>query len=327
MVEISLHDLDLQLPKKALVTGGCGFIGSNIAVFLASEGVKVRVLDDLSLGKPDNLKPFEREIEFIHGDVRDYNTVREAVKGCEVVFHEAARSSAPMLQRDPVDGYEVNVVGFLNVVRAMKEFSVKRLVYASTSSVYSKCKPPHREDMHVIPGSFYESSMLAREHAARVFYETEGLELVGLRYFSVYGPREQHKGRYANIVTQFLWSMAKDEPPVIFGDGTQTRDFVYVEDVVKANILAATVEGIGGEVFNVGTGKATTFNEVVEMLNEALGKDVKPRYVENPIKNYVYHTQADTSKAEKVLGFKASVSLKEGIEKIVEYYISQGKRA
>ena len=312
------------LLQSALVTGAAGFIGSNLVEKLLKEKVKVYALDDFRLGYKTYLeelaKKYGDQLIIVSGDVRDAELIDKLVSKVDVVFHQAAVSSTTMFYEDPREGVEVNVNGFLNILQSARIHKIKRVVYASTSSIYVAVKPPHREDAVVTPKTFYEYTFWMREHAARIYYDFYGVESVGLRYFSIYGPREQHKKKYANIVTQFLWGMLEDKPPVIYGDGTQTRDFTFVEDVVRANILAATVEDIGAEVFNVGTGRNVTFNNVVKILNDKLGTDLQPVYVNNPIKNYVYHTKADTTKAEKILGFKARVSLEEGIEKIIEYY-------
>ncbi len=296
---------------KVLITGGAGFIGSNLAWKLVEKGYEVTVLDNLFLGKTENLPP---DAHFIKGDVRDYSLVKELTK-VDVVFHEAAASSAPMFE-EPFEAVEVNVNGFVNVLHASLKNKVKKVIYASTSSIYGNNPVPHREDMKVKPINFYSATKLMNEHVASI-YNLRGLETVGLRYFSVYGPREKHKGKFANVVSQFLWLMLKNKPPVIYGRGEQTRDFVYVEDVIEANILAFE-KNVSG-VFNVGTGKETSFNELVKLLNKVLDKEIKPKYVENPIRNYVYRTMADVTKAEKELGFNPKYTLEGGINKILEF--------
>ncbi|MEJ5292157.1 MAG: NAD-dependent epimerase/dehydratase family protein [Candidatus Methanosuratincola sp.] len=306
---------------KFLVTGGSGFIGSNIVWRLLSEGNEVTVLDDMSLGRLENL-PTDAgsRLRVIKGDVRDRALLDESFRGVDGVFYDAARSSSPMFSPDPREGVDVNVMGFLNAMECARKHEVP-VVYASTSSLYSRCTPPHSEEMSVVPGSFYEYSFLAREMAARLYHELYGVRAIGLRYFSVYGPREEGKRTYANNISQFIWEILNGKRPVIYGDGTQTRDFIFVEDVVEANLLAmrGAAEGKFG-VFNVGTGVETTFNRVIELLNEELGTRISPAYIENPIKNYVMRTQAETSKAERVLGFRARVPLREGIRRTAEYY-------
>jgi UDP-glucose 4-epimerase len=307
--------------EKALVTGGAGFIGSNIVELLVEEGVEVVVLDDLYLGEEDNLSEVRDQIEFIEGSVLDKEKVEEAVEGCDVVFHQAARSSSPMHKENPAEGARVNVEGFVNTCEAAIEEGVEKVVYASTSSMYGSVKPPHREDMDLEPVNLYTASKMSREMYAKCYSYTEKLETTGLRYFSVFGPHEKGKGKYANVVTQFLWKMMDDEQPVIWGDGTQERDFVFVKDVARANLLAAEKgEELNGEVFNIGRGNPVTFNEVVEKINEALGKDIEAEKIENPRDKYVHEHKADNSKAKEILGWDPEYSFEEGLEKSVAYY-------
>ncbi len=300
-----------------MVTGGAGFIGSNIVERLVREGEKVVVLDDCFLGCLENLSSVVNRVEFVKASVLEVETVKRVMEGVDYVFHEAAVSSAPLLKDDPRRGMEVNVQGFMNVMEEARKVGVKKVVYASTSSLYSSVEPPHKETAQVEAGSWYELSMFFREKISRLYEKLYGFPSVGLRYFSVYGPHEKAKGRYANMVSQFLWKIKKGERPVVYGNGEQTRDFTYVDDVVEANLLAMR-KGAGGKVFNVGTGKSVSINKMIGMLNEALKKEVEPEYVENPIENYVKKTLADTEKAEKLLGFKAKISLREGIKKLVE---------
>jgi UDP-glucose 4-epimerase len=307
--------------EKALVTGGAGFIGSNIVEMLVEKGVDVVVLDDLYLGEENNLSEVRDQIEFIEGSVLDREKVEEAVEGCEVVFHQAARSSSPMHKENPAEGARVNVEGFVNVCEEAITAGADKIVYASTSSMYGSVKPPHREDMDVEPVNLYTASKMSREMYARCYSYTEKIETTGLRYFSVFGPHEKAKGKYANVVTQFLWKMMDDEQPVIWGDGTQERDFVFVKDVARANLLAAeTGEELNGEVFNIGRGNPVTFNQVVDKLNEALDKDIDAERIENPRDKYVQEHKADNSKAKKLLGWEPEHSFEEGLEKSVAYY-------
>jgi len=314
------------MSKTILVTGGAGFIGSHIVEGLAERGYSVIALDNLSLGKLENLREvlerYENRVEFVKGDVTDaeliFNIVKE--RDVSIILHQAATSSAPMFFPDPRQGIHANIFGFLNILEAARRFDAGKVVYASTSSIYNVLTPPHREDMQVTPRTFYEYSLWMREHIARMYYDYYDIECIGLRYFSIYGPREQHKGKYANIISQFIWAILLGKQPVIFGDGSQTRDFTFVKDAVHANILAIEKTGLDSEIFNVGTGKETTFNEVLGIINGVLGKNISAKYIENPIKNYVYRTQADTTKAEKVLGFRAKTDLKNGIRITAEYY-------
>lgn len=310
--------------EKALVTGGAGFIGSNIVEMLVDRDVEVVVLDDLYLGIEDNLSEVRDQIKFIEGSVLDQEKVDEAVKGCDTVFHQAARSSAPMHKEKPDEGARVNVEGFINTVEAAKDAGVEKVVYASTSSMYGSVSPPHKEDMGEEPTNLYTASKMSREMYAQVHSRRGDIQTIGLRYFSVYGPHEEGKGKFANVVTQFLWKMLDGEQPVIFGDGTQTRDLTFVKDIARANIKAAERKPeIDGEYFNLGTGTEHSFNEVVERLNQILGTDIEAKYVDNPIDNYVSRTKADNSKAKEKLGWSPKYSFEEGLEQTVEYYRSQ----
>ena len=307
--------------ERALVTGGAGFIGSNIVERLVEKDIEVTVLDDLYLGTEDNLSEVRDEIEFIEGSVLDVEKVKEAVQGVDVVFHQAARSSSPMHKENPAEGARVNIEGFVNVAEASIDEEVEKIVYASTSSMYGSVEPPHKEEMDVEPVNLYTASKMSREMYAKCYSYADRIETTGLRYFSVFGPHEKGKGKYANVVTQFLWKMMDGEQPVIWGDGTQERDFVFVEDVVDANIKASkTREELDGEVFNIGRNDPVTFNQVVEKLNEALEKDIEAERIENPLDNYVHEHKADNSKAREILDWTPSHSFEEGLEKTVEYY-------
>jgi UDP-glucose 4-epimerase len=310
--------------EKALVTGGAGFIGSNIVEELVDRGVEVVVLDDLYLGTEDNLSEVRDEIKFVEGSVTDMEKVEEAIQGCDTVFHQAARSSSPMHMEDPQDGAEVNIIGFINTMEAAEEAGVEKVVYASTSSMYGSVEPPHSEDMGELPTNLYTASKMSRERYAQVYSYNNRVQTTGLRYFSVYGPHEKGKGKYANVVTQFLWKMMDGESPVIWGDGEQSRDLTFVKDIVKANILAAErEEKLDGNYYNIGTGRDITFNQVVEKLNDALDKDIEPEHVENPRDKYVQTTKADYSRAKRDLGYEPGYSFEEGLRESVEFYRSQ----
>jgi len=293
---------------KILITGVAGFIGSNIAKRLHREH-ELYGLDDLSTGSMDNLKGV---------DIKMIDNIKELVdKGTDidVIFHLGMPSSTPIYRKDR---YQiVNAINVsLNVFELAKQLKERgkecKVVYASSSNVYNGNEPPFKEDMKIIVTDFYTEARLHIERLAQLYSDFYGITAVGLRLFSVYGPNERRKDNLANLVTQCLDWMHRDEQPIIYGDGKQTRDFSYVKDVVDAFIQASKHGKT--DIFNIGTGKCYELNELVQLLNKILGKDIKPKYVENPLKNYVNLTLADTTKAENVLGFKTKFSLEEGIK-------------
>ena len=295
---------------KIIVTGGCGFIGSNLVERLVKDGCSVVIFDNLHTGRLENIKGLN--VEFFN---EPYSKISNLVPNADIVFHLGIPSSSPMYKENPrLVGEAINDA--IEIFKYAKKTECK-VVYASSSSIYNGNKTPYREDMPIYVTDFYTECRYAIERLAKLYNILYGVKSVGLRFFSIYGPREIYKGRYANIVSQFLWAMQKDESPIIFGDGTQTRDFTHVYDVVDALILAWK-KSFECEIFNVGTGVAHSFNEVVELINKILGKKIKPIYKPNPIKNYVYHTLADTTKAEKMLGFKAKISLEEGLTSLAK---------
>ncbi|MFQ5920978.1 MAG: NAD-dependent epimerase/dehydratase family protein [Nitrososphaerales archaeon] len=303
---------------RALVTGGAGFIGSNIAEKLAADhNHQVTVLDDLYLGNRKNLDSLG--IEFVEGSVMDEVLVGRLAKDCDYIFHNAAMSSSPMFKEEAKLGMEVNVLGFMNVMKAAKEHGVRKVVYASTSSLYNGNPLPYSEEQQITARTFYEASFRTREIVAQTYYFENDVSSIGLRYFSVYGPKELHKGKYANNISQFLWDMIKGKPAVIYGDGTQRRDFTFVKDVVSANVLAMKSKMDFG-IFNVGTGMGTSFNDLVALLNKVLGTSIEPEYVENPFRNYVHDTIADLSLVSKSLGYKPEWMLEDGIKFLADYY-------
>jgi UDP-glucose 4-epimerase len=293
---------------KFIVTGGAGFIGSHLAEELIKRGFDVIIIDDLSLGIENNIP---KEAVFIKGSSSKVSEISERVDG---IFHLGIPSSSPMYKEDP---YLVGKT--INEAIAIFEYARKnqcKIVYASTSSIYNRNPIPFKEDMLIHVTDYYTECRYAIERLAKLYYDIYNVKSIGLRLFSVYGPREEHKGKYANIISQFLWAMMNNQRPVIYGDGNQTRDFIYVSDVVNAFILAM-FSNIDYDIFNVGTGRNYSFNEVIKIINKYLGKDINPIYKPNPIRNYVYHTLADTTKAEKILGFKSKISLEEGIKNII----------
>jgi UDP-glucose 4-epimerase len=295
---------------ETIITGGCGFIGSNLVERLLNEGNSVKVFDNMHTGNPSNLEGLA--VKIFHDP---YNKMDSLVQKPNMIFHLGIPSSSPMYKNNPkLIGEAINDA--IDVFEFAKKKGCK-VVYASSSSLYNGNKPPYREDMPIYVKDYYTECRYAIERLAKLYNTLHGVKSIGLRFFSVYGPKEKYKGKYANIVTQFLWNMLKDEQPVIFGDGNQTRDFVYVGDVVEALMLAMKKD-FECESFNVGTGVAHSFNQIVDLLNENLGKNIKPIHQPMPIKNYVFETLADTTKAEKILGFKAKKTLDEGIKSLIE---------
>ena len=300
-----------------LVTGGAGFIGSNIVEELLKRGQKVRVLDNFSTGKRENILPFLDRIELIEGDIRDYRVVREAVDGVDFILHQAALPSVPRSVKDPIMTNEVNVGGTLNILDAAKNAGVKRIVYASSSSVYGNSEIlPKSEDMSPEPISPYAVSKLAGEKYCKVFSEVYGLETVILRYFNVFGPRQDPNSQYSAVIPKFIAAMKRGERPVIYGDGKQSRDFTYVTNVVEANILACKADNVSGEVFNVGCGERFTVRKLVDQLNKILGMDIRPDF-QKERKGEVKHSLADISKAMKLLGYNPSVDFPNRLRKAI----------
>ncbi len=306
---------------KILVTGGLGFIGSNIVKRLVLDGHEITILDNKNTGNEKNVENLRGKIRVVIGRGKEISKMKEKF---DVIFHEGVYSSTPMYRKDPYLTAEV-IEDFIAILEYAKE-NKTRLVWASSSSVYNGVKPPQKEDATILVTDFYTEARLAMERLAELYHKLYGVKSIALRYFSVYGPHEESKGQYANLISQFLWAAQKGEAPVVYGDGSQTRDFTYVDDVVEANMLAMK-SNIEFGIFNVGGGKSVTINEMINVLGKVLGKEIKPRYVENPIKNYVEYTLAETSKAQKIIGFKAKVSLEEGIKKLVEGGYQEGPNA
>jgi len=297
---------------RAIVTGGCGFIGSNLIERLVKEGYDTMVFDNLSTGSLKNIEGLN--VKFFN---EPYEKLFDLAPECDIIFHLGMPSSSPMYKRDP------SLVGkTINEAITIFEYARRKnckIVYASTSSIYNGNPLPYREDMPIYVTDYYTECRYAIERLAKLYNVLYGVKSVGLRLFSVYGQREEYKGEYANIVSQFLWSMMRDKPPIIYGDGTQTRDFIHVNDVVEAFKLSAE-KNFECEIFNVGTGVSRSFNDVINLINRFLDKNIKPIYRPNPIKHYVYHTLADTSKAERLLNFRAKISLEEGIKSLIDCY-------
>ena len=308
---------------KYLVTGGAGFIGSNIVKELLSNGNKVVVLDNFSTGKRENILPFikDKNLELIEGDLRSFHTVRDAVRNVAYVLHQGALPSVPRSIADPITTNDVNVLGTLNVLEASKEFGVKKVVLASSSSVYGNSSElPKREEMPVAPLSPYALSKYSAERYCQIYYNLYGLNTVCLRYFNVFGLNQDPTSQYSAVIPKFIKSIISDKPPIIFGDGKQSRDFTFVANNVKANLLACESETAVGEVINIACGESYTLIDLVESINNILNKNIEPVF-EHSKKGDVLHSLADINKAKNLLGYKVSVSFKEGLEKTIEYYL------
>jgi nucleoside-diphosphate-sugar epimerase len=305
-----------------LVTGGAGFIGSHIAEELVKRGERVRVIDNLSTGKPENLHHLMREIEFIEGDLLDQETTIQAMEGIDFVLHQAAIPSVPRSIQDPKGSTENNLNGTLHLLLAARDAGVKRLVYASSSSVYGDSPTlPKKEDFPPAPLSPYAASKLAGEYYCQVFSQVYGLETVSLRYFNVFGPRQDPLSLYAAVIPAFIAAALAKRPLVVYGDGEQTRDFSFVANVVQANLLACEVEGIAGETFNVGGGDQTSLNQLVKELQMIVNTDLKIEYAD-PRPGDVKHSLASVEKAQKFMGYESAIQFGEGLRRTVEWFAS-----
>ena len=315
----------MELPLKIsdlrfLVTGGAGFIGSNIVEELLRRGCFVRVLDNFSTGKRSNLSPFKGDIEIVEGDIRSYHLVQRATEGIDVVLHQAALPSVPRSIFDPITTNEVNAIGTLNVLEAARQARVRRLVFASSSSVYGDNPAmPKQEGMTPYPLSPYAVSKLTGEHYCQVFSKIYGLSTVSLRYFNVFGPRQDPDSQYSAVIPKFIKIMSENERPVIFGDGEQSRDFTYIGNVVRANLLAATAECDGGYAINCACGEQKTLNQLVKELGVLLGNDIEPVYAD-PRPGDVKHSLADIGRAKVLLNYEPSISFEKGLAKTVSVF-------
>jgi UDP-glucose 4-epimerase len=305
---------------RVLVTGGAGFIGSNLVAELLARGHGVRVLDNFSTGHRRNLAHVEGDIELIEGDLRSYERVHHAVRGCEVVFHQGALPSVPRSVQDPITTSEVNVGGTLNVLLNARDEGVRRLIFASSSSIYGDAPGfPRTEDAAPMPLAPYPVSKLAAEQYCRVFSSVYGLATVCLRYFNVFGRRQDPASQYSAVIPRFITAMRAGQAPTIYGTGRQSRDFTHIDNAVAANLLAMDAPDAWGQVFNVACGTPHSLNELVELLNRILGSEIEPvRGAPRP--GDVERSWADISRAEKVLGYEPVVDFEQGIRMTVESF-------
>jgi UDP-glucose 4-epimerase len=301
------------------VTGGAGFIGSNLVDALLQEGHEVRVFDNFSTGERRNLMHVAGDIEIVEGDLRSFERALTAVRGCELVLHQGALPSVPRSVQDPLTSNETNATGTLNVLLAAREMEVRRVVYASSSSCYGLTPGEvKREDMAITPMSPYGVSKYAGEAYCRSFFEVYGLETVALRYFNVFGPRQNPVSEYAAVVPNFIAAALLSEPATIYGDGEQARDFTYIDNVVAANLAAAKARGIGGETFNIAYGRRSTINELVELVGEISGTEIDVHYAPARAGD-VRVSQADVTKARERLDYVPHVDLREGLRRTYEH--------
>ena len=307
---------------KALVTGGGGFIGSNVVRALLERGDDVRVLDNFSTGSRANLAGLESDVQLVEGDLRSYERVHAAVRGAEVVFHQGALPSVPRSVQDPLTTTAVNVEGTLNVLLAARDEGVRRIVNASSSSVYGNTgELPRVETQAPDPISPYAVAKLAAERFCTSFSRVYGMEIVSLRYFNVFGPHQDPTSQYAAVVPRFIRSIADGEPVTIYGDGEQSRDFTYVDNVVGANLLAADAAG-EGEIVNVATGGSTTVNQLADTIGALLGKPVEKTY-EPAREGDVHASSADVDLAARLFGYRTRVELDEGLRRTADHLVGK----
>jgi nucleoside-diphosphate-sugar epimerase len=306
--------------EKFLVTGGAGFIGSNICKELVSQGCFVRVVDNLLTGKKNNLADFIDKIEFIEADMGNEKIARTATKDIDVVLHQGALPSVPRSVEDPALTHKHCVDATFTLLLAARDAGIKRFVYASSSSAYGDTLTmPKIETISPMPLSPYAVGKLIGEYYCSVFHKVYGLETISLRYFNVFGPHQDPASQYAAAIPAFVTAILKDKQPTVFGDGLQSRDFTYVDNVVEANILAARAKETKGEVINIACGQDVTINETIDLINKMLGKKIKPIYTDSRPGD-VKHSLADIGEAERIIGFKPVIQFKEGLQSAIDWY-------
>ena len=304
---------------RALVTGGAGFIGSHLAEALVKRGHRVRILDNLSSGDLRNIAGIRKKADFILGDIRELRDLKKAVRGIDVIFHQAALRSVPKSVKNPLGYDEVNCTATLRLLETARANGVRRVVYASSSSVYGLTPLPQKEEMAPKPQSPYAASKLAGEVYSAMFTRLYGLETVGLRYFNVFGPRQSLENEYAVVVPKFIACLLKGQSPPIHGTGLQTRDFTYVGNVVQANLKAAAAPGVAGEVFNVACGRRYSVRQLVAALNKRLCLHIAPSFTPSRPGD-VPHTWADIRKAQRLLGYRVEIPFVEGLHRTIDWF-------
>jgi nucleoside-diphosphate-sugar epimerase len=313
-------------PSIYLVTGGAGFIGSHLAEALVARGERVRVIDNLSTGNRDNLAPISEAIEFVEANISDYGAIRAAFEGVSTVFHEAAIPSVPRSVAEPHLNHEANVNGTFNVLMAARDAGVRRVVYAASSSVYGGTQgSPKHEAMPPAPLSPYATAKLVGEYYCQAFSQSYGLETVALRYFNVFGPRQDPTSAYSGVISKFITTLLAGRNPIIFGDGEQTRDFTYIDHVVAANLRAAEIPGAMGQAINIGTGNPKTLKELLAALQKIMGTSIEPHYGP-PRPAEPRDSRADIARARALLNYEPFIPFEEGLRRTVEWYRGSGKR-
>ncbi len=303
-----------------LVTGGAGFIGSHLVERLVKDGHAVRVLDNFATGKRDNLAPFLSKIDLLEGDLRNPDDCRRACRDIEIVYHEGAVPSVPKSVEDPVTSHEANVDGTFNILMAARDAKCRRLIYAASSSAYGDLPElPKRESVCPQPLSPYAVNKLAGEYYLLAFYRCFGLQTLSLRYFNVFGPRQDPKSQYAAAIPAFVSAILAGKSPTIYGDGEQTRDFTYIDNVVHANLLAAQAAKTEGQVINIACGQRVTVNQIIAQINQLLGKNVPSRHVdERP--GDIKHSLADITLAKQIIGYEPLITFEEGLRRAIDWY-------
>lgn len=308
---------------RCVVTGGAGFIGSHLVDEALVRGWNVAVVDNLSSGKRENIAHHDSGLEFIEGDIRDFDLLRRVFRGAEIVFHQAAVASVTVTMNDPRLSAQVNDLGTLNVIAAAREAGVPRVVYASSAAVYGDTPDlPHHERMAPRPKSPYAAHKLIGEHYGSIYGAGPDLQVVSLRYFNVFGPRQDPSSPYSGVISIFMERLVRGEPLVVFGDGRQSRDFIYVEDVVRANFLAADAPAVGGQSLNIGTGRSVTVNRLVDCLSSVALTDARVEYAA-PRDGDIKASRAAVAKAGAAIGFEAQTSLEEGLAQTWSWFRSQ----
>jgi nucleoside-diphosphate-sugar epimerase len=311
----------MPLSGIVLVTGGAGFVGSHIAAALVKQGAKVRIIDDLSTGFRRNIDELASQVDFVEANIRDDQTLRRALTDVELVFHEAAIPSVPRSVEHPIETHEATANGTFALLLAARDQKVRRVIYAASSSAYGdQLESPKREDMRPAPLSPYAVAKLMGEYYCQVFTHVYGLETVSLRYFNVFGPRQDPSSQYSGVISRFMDALINGTQPVIYGDGEQSRDFTYVGNVIDANFRAAESTAAVGRVINVANGESVTLNELLEKMKQVVGhRDVSPRY-EPSRRGDVRHSLADLTLARELLGYEPSVGLEDGLRQTFDWW-------